>query len=134
MDERSLLDRVVEAARLFDNYGRLLTPKQREVLELHYFQDLSLGEIAAHWETSRQAVYDLARRALLNLEGYEARLGLVTRARAGAERRAKLAGMAHAALAHLAKTGEVPAGARRELDQTGALLERLRDELERWED
>lgn len=135
VDERSLLDRVVKAARLFDCYGGLLTAKQREVLELHYFQDLSLGEIAGNWETSRQAVYDLARRALGNLEAYESRLGLVARAQAEAGRRARLAGLAGSAAEHLAAAGEVVAGlVRRELDQARAALERLRDELERWED
>ncbi len=81
-DERSAPGRVVKAARLFDAYSPLLTARQREVLELHYFHDLSLGEIAASWSTSRQAVHDLVRRALSRLDSLEDKLGLVRAMRA----------------------------------------------------
>ena len=36
----------VETVLLFDYYGRMLTDKQKEYLDLRYNQDLSLGEIA----------------------------------------------------------------------------------------
>ena len=35
----------LEMALLFDYYGGLLTPKQRECFDMRYNQDLSLGEI-----------------------------------------------------------------------------------------
>lgn len=65
---------------LFDFYGELLTDKQRECYDLHYEQDLSLQEIAAVTGTSRQAVWDLIRRAEGTLREIEAQTGLVTKA------------------------------------------------------
>src|SRR5205823_1528454 len=62
---------------LFDRYGALLTEHQRGVLELYLGSDWSLSEIAHRQETSRSAVHDLIRRAVLALEDYERRLGLV---------------------------------------------------------
>jgi len=63
--------------QLFDRYGVLLTEHQRGVLELYLGSDWSLSEIAQSQETSRSAVHDLIRRAVLALEDYEGRLGLV---------------------------------------------------------
>ncbi|MDR1205581.1 MAG: hypothetical protein LBL26_08915 [Peptococcaceae bacterium] len=62
---------------LFDFYGDLLTRKQREVYDLYYQKDLSLGEIAADGGVSRAAVYDLLRRADREMEDYERVLSLV---------------------------------------------------------
>jgi predicted DNA-binding protein YlxM (UPF0122 family) len=62
---------------LFDRYGALLTEHQRRVLELYLGSDWSLSEIAQSQETSRSAVHDLVRRAVMALEDYEQRLGLV---------------------------------------------------------
>ncbi|HBT46324.1 MAG TPA: DNA-binding protein [Peptococcaceae bacterium] len=75
----NLLDRMTRIGRLYDFYGPLLTPKQRQWLELHYHHDLSLGEIAALCQVSRQAVYDGLQRAERALEEYEARLGYLER-------------------------------------------------------
>lgn len=57
-------------------YGGLLSEHQRECLELHYNEDLSLAEIGAHLQTSRQAVYDAVRQGRARLERYERVLGL----------------------------------------------------------
>lgn len=65
---------------LFDFYGELLTVKQRECYDLHYNQDLSLQEIAAVTGTSRQAVWDLIRRAEGTLREIEDQTGLVAKA------------------------------------------------------
>ena len=65
---------------LFDFYGELLTEKQRECYDLHYNQDLSLGEIAEQFGSSRQAVWDNVRRAEASLRELEAKTGLVARA------------------------------------------------------
>lgn len=73
------LDRMTRIGRLYDFYGPLLTPKQRQWLELHYHHDLSLGEIAAECRVSRQAVHDGLQRAEKALEDYEARLGYLER-------------------------------------------------------
>ena len=39
----------VERTMLYDFYGELLTPKQREYFDLHYNEDLSLAEIAENY-------------------------------------------------------------------------------------
>lgn len=72
-----MLDRVERIVLLNDFYGPLLTEKQRDVMHLYYENDWSLAEIAQSMDISRQAVYDLLRRASVALEDYETRLGLM---------------------------------------------------------
>jgi predicted DNA-binding protein YlxM (UPF0122 family) len=74
-----LLNKVLKISLLYDFYGALLTAKQQTSLELHYFQDLSLSEIAEQLAVSRQAVYDLLRRAEQILDEHEEKLQLVAR-------------------------------------------------------
>ncbi|MHB1126026.1 MAG: YlxM family DNA-binding protein [Bacillota bacterium] len=76
-----MIGKVTRMAWLYDFYGQLLTEKQRQLVELHYHQDLSLGEIADENGTSRQAVFDVLKRAENTLEDYEAKLGLVDKFR-----------------------------------------------------
>ena len=64
---------------LLDFYGELLTPRQSEVLNLHYNDDLSLAEIAEDLQVSRQAVHDAVRTGKALLNRYESKLGLVAR-------------------------------------------------------
>jgi predicted DNA-binding protein YlxM (UPF0122 family) len=64
---------------LFDFYGGLLTEKQRAFFTMHYMDDLSLAEIGEHSGITPQAVADLLKRANRLLDGYEARLGLVSK-------------------------------------------------------
>ncbi|MGO4927346.1 YlxM family DNA-binding protein [Fundicoccus sp. Sow4_D5] len=65
--------------QLFDFYQALLTEKQQQMLELYYEEDLSLAEIAEHYDISRQAVHDNIRRGENALEDYEAKLELLGR-------------------------------------------------------
>lgn len=65
--------------QLFDFYQALLTEKQQQMLELYYEEDLSLAEIAEHYEISRQAVHDNIKRGEHALEDYEAKLELLAR-------------------------------------------------------
>ncbi len=74
-----MLDKVLKISLLYDFYGALLTEKQQVSLELHYFQDLSLSEIAEQLEVSRQAVHDLLKRAEQILDEHENKLQLVAR-------------------------------------------------------
>lgn len=62
---------------LFDFYQPLLTEKQQTFLKHYYHDDFSLGEIAAEFDISRQAVYEHVKRAESALEGYETKLGLL---------------------------------------------------------
>ncbi|MBQ7064751.1 MAG: YlxM family DNA-binding protein [Firmicutes bacterium] len=70
---------LLESGRLYDFYGALLTEDQQQILQMYYFEDLSLAEIAASRGTSRAAVHDLIRRSENKLRGYEERLHLVER-------------------------------------------------------
>ncbi len=73
------ITKVGDMALLFDFYGELLTQKQQEAIKLFYEDDMSLGEIAAAFATTRQAVHDLLRRGESLLREYEKKLGLVGR-------------------------------------------------------
>jgi len=72
---------VYEITLLLDFYGQLLTPRQYEIMDLHYNSDLSLGEIAEELGISRQGVHDSIRKAKQTLTSYENRLGLAKRFR-----------------------------------------------------
>ena len=69
----------VETVLLFDYYGRMLTDKQKEYLDLRYNQDLSLGEIAEIMCVSRQAVFDNLARTEALLRRMEENIGCVRR-------------------------------------------------------
>lgn len=69
----------VDRALLLDFYGELLTDKQRRYWELHWNEDLSLGEIAETEGLSRQGVWDILRRAEANLRDVEDKTGLIRR-------------------------------------------------------
>ena len=69
----------LELILLFDYYGELLTERQRMCFDLHYNQDLSLGEIAADLSISRQAVYDNLSRTEALLKNMEEKTGCVSR-------------------------------------------------------
>ncbi len=73
------LDHRLRVVLLLDFYGALLTEKQRQYLEYHFQNDLSLAEIAEEFGVTRQAVHDVLKRAEGVLEAYESRLGLVAR-------------------------------------------------------
>ena len=63
----------------FDYYGDLLTEKQRTCFDLHYNQDLSLGEIAEEEGISRQGVHDSLARAENALRTMEEKVGAAAR-------------------------------------------------------
>ncbi|WP_208560174.1 putative DNA-binding protein [Marinilactibacillus kalidii] len=71
------LEKTLQMNTLFSFYGPLLTKKQQEYMQLYYGEDYSLGEIAADFDISRQAVYDNVRRSEAILLDYEAKLHLV---------------------------------------------------------
>jgi hypothetical protein len=66
-----------EISMLLDFYGQLITKRQYEMLDMHFNNDYSLGEISEHLKISRQGVYDNVRKGRALLEKYECRLGLV---------------------------------------------------------
>lgn len=71
-----LLEKTMRLNYLFDFYQALLTPKQREYMEMYYLDDFSLVEIAQIANVSRQAVYDNIKRTESILNSYENKLHL----------------------------------------------------------
>ncbi|WP_339065974.1 YlxM family DNA-binding protein [Fusobacterium animalis] len=69
-----ILDKFVEIANLFEIYSSLLSEKQKEYLEDHFENDLSLSEIAKNNNVSRQAIYDNVKRGIALLYDYEDKL------------------------------------------------------------
>ncbi len=61
----------------FDFYGKLLTPKQYQIIDLYYLNDYSLSEVADYLSITRQGVFDTLKRAEEKLDNYEKQLGLV---------------------------------------------------------
>lgn len=59
---------------LLDVYAPMLTDKQREVMELYYYEDFSLSEIAEHARITRQAVRDSIKKAEMFLSDAEMKL------------------------------------------------------------
>ncbi len=66
----------LDFALLLEIYGRMLTDKQRDVMELYYWDDFSLGEISQNAGITRQAVRDSIKRSEQLLEDFENKLGL----------------------------------------------------------
>ncbi len=75
------VEKTFEIAMLYDFYGELLTPRQKEVLQYYYEENYSLSETAEELGVSRQAVHDTIRKAEKALRNYEQKLGLVERFR-----------------------------------------------------
>ena len=69
----------LEMVLLFDYYGDLLTDRQKLCLDMHYNQDLSLGEIGEMLGVSRQAVNDNLKKTEALLRRMEENIGSVKR-------------------------------------------------------
>ncbi len=61
--------------RLWDLYGGLLTPTQREITDMYFNLDLTVSEIAEQKGISRQGVSDCLNICKRELDGYERKLG-----------------------------------------------------------
>ena len=65
------MEKNVTVSILLDIYGKVLTEKQQDVLDLYYNENLSLAEIAEEVGITRQAVRDCivkGEKRLFNLE------------------------------------------------------------------
>ncbi len=71
----------LEMTLLLDFYGEILTPKQRDMVEYYYNDDLSLAEIAENEGITRQGVRDSIKRAEAQMLEMEEKLGLSRRFR-----------------------------------------------------
>ncbi|MEW6046977.1 MAG: sigma factor-like helix-turn-helix DNA-binding protein [Bacillota bacterium] len=115
-------------ALLYDIYGGLLTPNQRRLFELRYHRDLSLAEIAAGEEVSRQAIHDVLQRSARTLQEAERRLGLAARYRR--QRRLVEKALAESSkLLEAAVSGGTPADVEDRARAVHRLLQALRREL-----
>ncbi len=70
-------EKLIEMCLLLYVYGKLLTEKQRDLVDFYYNEDLSLGEIAENLGISRQGVRDGLVHAEEALREYEETLGLM---------------------------------------------------------
>ncbi len=73
------MEKNVEVSLLFSFYGKMLTDRQSDTIELYYNEDLSLAEVGAELGISRQGVRDNLKRAEAILYDTEERLGLMQR-------------------------------------------------------
>lgn len=90
----------LEMILLFDYYGDLLTDRQKLCFDMHYNQDLSLGEIAQELQISRQAVYDNLSRTEAMLRNMEEKTGCVKRDRQLRNAMGAIAAAAEELIAH----------------------------------
>ncbi|RKP55642.1 DNA-binding protein [Cohnella endophytica] len=79
MHGENALEKTNRINALYDFYGPLLTDKQQTFLKCYFHDDYTLGEIAADFRISRQAVYEHLKRAEQVLEDYESKLKLIDR-------------------------------------------------------
>lgn len=73
------MEKILEQTLLYDFYGELLTPHQKQVYEDVVLNDYSLSEVADQLGISRQGVHDMVKRCHKLLTGYEEKLHLVER-------------------------------------------------------
>ena len=69
----------VQIAILIKYYGKLLTERQQDILEMYVDNNLSLAEVSEELAISRQAVKSAVDTALQTLKDTEEMLGFVKR-------------------------------------------------------
>ena len=84
----------LEISYLLDFYGKVLTDKQRDVMEQYYNDDLSLAEIADNVGISRQGVRDAIKRGEATLLELEEKVGFAGRYREVRESLARIEDLA----------------------------------------
>lgn len=72
-------DSAFRMTMLYDFYGDLLTPRQKEFYDLYYNEDFSLAEIAENAGITRQGVRDVIVRAEAILNEMEEKTGIIAR-------------------------------------------------------
>ncbi|HAN20279.1 MAG: hypothetical protein A2Y15_07955 [Clostridiales bacterium GWF2_36_10] len=70
-------DKRAVICKLIDFYAGVLSTRQREVLELYYYEDFSLAEIAENLGITRQGVRDNIKHGEEALFDFEDKLGLI---------------------------------------------------------
>ena len=80
MDKKDLENRN-EIVLLIDVYGNLLTEKQKYILELYFFEDLSLVEISKINNSSRQSILCSINKSVELLKKFEDKMGILKKDR-----------------------------------------------------
>lgn len=65
----------IQFMRLWDLYGKLLTPNQQEITDLYFNLDLTVSEIAEQKGVSRQSVSECLALCKKQLKEYDDKLG-----------------------------------------------------------
>ncbi|WP_026882319.1 putative DNA-binding protein [Clostridium akagii] len=71
------MDNRVQISLLLDLYGKLLTDKQQNTMDLYFNEDLSLAEISEINNISRQATFDIINKCQKSLLQYDSKLKLM---------------------------------------------------------
>ena len=71
------MEEKIKVSILLEIYGKLLTEKQYEFMNLYYNQDLSLSEIGDNEQITRQAVRAILLKSKKKLEEYESKLNFI---------------------------------------------------------
>ena len=100
---------------LLDFYGEVLPERRREIMDLYYNDDLSLGEIAESFGITRQAVRETVKKTEQELRFYEEKLGLLRRFKQAESHAQK-------ALALCENEGNVPDALREEIQALCAVV------------
>ncbi len=79
--QKSTMAKDFEMGYLLDFYGEVLTPKQREMLNQYYNDDLSLSEIGENFGITRQGARDAIKHGETALKELEAKVGFAARYR-----------------------------------------------------
>ena len=119
------LEKSVEIGTLCAFYGGLLTDKQLQAMQLHFDEDLSLGEIARQMNVSRQNVHDLIARSSEKLRACEAALGAAGRMERMLERLARVQELLGAIAGQ-----DIPTEARALTDEAARQIQRIQQEEE----
>ena len=121
--QEARLEASVEMGTLCAFYGGLLTDNQ--AMQLHFDEDLSLGEIARQMNVSRQNVHDLIARSSEKLRACEAALGAAGRMERMLERLARVQELLGAIAGQ-----DIPTEARALTDEAARQIQRIQQEEE----
>ena len=122
------IDEITQASLLYDFYGKLLSKRQKEVMELYHEENLSLSEIAAEFDISRQGVHDALKNAEKSLKSYEEKLGLVAKFQKSSEAVKEIDGIIDNVIGRLQERHQADAAeAVNELKKVKLIIDKLED-------
>ena len=122
------IDEIAQASLLYDFYGQLLSKRQKEVMELYHEENLSLSEIAAEFDISRQGVHDALKNAEKSLKSYEEKLGLVAKFQKSSEAVKEIDGIIDNVIGRLQERHQAGAAeAVNELKKVKLIIDKLED-------